>query len=179
MDSFFFPCQSVSSHSFYPSTTSRADCRHFQFLKARSIQFASYSSSQLLSSLHPSLGLGALAERREREGNAPLNCPSPSVVLSPLWVPSQVAPAGTLMPQAGSALWICRHPAGFLAVRISDLGELVLGGLPVPFSSCCGCRPPRLLHCGTVAPASSKLSPRSSAISLAFELCSKNAIFAP
>lgn len=77
----------MSSPSFYPSTTSRADCKHFQFLKARSIQCASYSSSQLLSALHPFLGSGALAERREREGNAPLNCPPTSVVLSPLWVP--------------------------------------------------------------------------------------------
>lgn len=83
---FFSPCQSVSSPSFYPSTTSRADCRNFQFLKARSMQFESYSSSQLLSSLCPSLGSGALAERRERGGDTPLNRPPASAALSPLWV---------------------------------------------------------------------------------------------
>lgn len=76
----------MSSPSFYPSTTSRAGCRNFQFLKARSMQFESYSRSQLLSSLCPSLGSGALAERRERGGDTPLNRPPASAALSPLWV---------------------------------------------------------------------------------------------
>ena len=161
----------MSSPSFYPSTTSRADCINFQFLKARSLQFESCSSSQLLSSLRPSLGSGALAERREREGNTPLNRSPTSVVLSPLWVLYLRLPL--------LARWCPKLAAHRGSVGTLWVPDLALDGLPVLFSSCCGCYPPRLLHCGAIALASSKLSPCSSVISLVFWTVFQECNFCP
>lgn len=62
----------------------------------------------------------------------------------------QAAPAGTLMPEAGSTPWIWGHPVGLLTVQISDLEGLALDGLPVLLSPAAalplpGCYPTALL----------------------------------
>lgn len=132
---FFLPHNQCLAPSFYPSTTSRADCRNFQFLKVRSMQFESYSSSQLLSSLHPSLG-SVHWQRGGKRGDTPLNRPP---ALQPSHHCGSSAPGCPcwqyLMPEGWQHTVDLGAPlVGLLTVQISDLEGLALGGLPVLLS---------------------------------------------